>query len=1100
MSKRSDPRGRWMHRRPPLLLPMLVGLLLTGSCARTLPEDDTPDEYTVESPHEDLESLVWEPRFEPDYNTLQPQPWVEVVTQTQARTVVVRPDSLVFPKAENPEVRQWEPGRVVVSAPSDGPGANPLGFARRVVSVAELGESLVVETEAAALEDIVTGELRLTFDYANMETVDISKLDLEWAASHLYVDANVMSPSVEGNPDDEPLPGVEEERAPGQVNALFLGAIWNAISAVGEALGGAALAVAHAAVDVWKAVTVDGITTGVNIQPEIKNSYSSTLFTLKYEKDFNEAGKRPLQLSLQGSGKAAVSYSFNPGAQVEVKVPAILAVGGAESTSMTLNVDSKARLKLDVEALVNATISSAGGKSGKELQDKLAERTKFAEEVLTQAKLKYLGHPDMRPAGGWKRNILVTKPAVQTVLVGPVPVVFTQTIQVDLECGFEAKAGVKATLSHEQNATFKFKATYKNGKLTTEEPVLTKKKNTKANVTGEGSLVVVCGLIPRLNVYVYDALGVNAGVRASLVASAKYASRCVGNKAKADLTLGLDGNLGVQAGGRVQPPGTSYAGSSGVGLGWDIGPIELANVQFPLVDPLKFTLNDGLGYCADTCGNKKKDGFETDVDCGGGSCGACAKGKVCSLNSDCAFGYCNAGKCSDANHCGNGVVDGDETGVDCGGARCGPCANKQGCIRSEDCVSGFCKRSTSSGIDFGTCVQNHCKTGVMDADESGVDCGGKDCPKCELKARCSVDADCTSGVSDGVFCVPSTCKDRRKSAGETDVDCGGPVCARCDSGKKCEKTSDCMLQKGGSHLYCSQAFAPPLGPLCIPSLCDDGKESWDESDVDCGGPCAPCAQGKKCLRQSDCGVGLTCDASTSPHRCVAFTCDAGKYLANDVCSDVGVGYWSPANSNARNACTNAPGNAEYTSATATQADCPWTCKVGYRRDSTGTRCVESSTAQLLTCAADEVAVGIHGRAGAWLDALGMRCARFDSGAIIGAATSATAIGGSGGTAFIRDCGPGAVLHKVTGINGWAVGSPNQSWCSEINLSTIEVSCRDLQTGAVDTLTPVGGSGSCTKGKETYSLQCGGNGVVRGFVVDSANTSTYVGYMLDLSCR
>ncbi|WAM28225.1 hypothetical protein [Myxococcus sp. NMCA1] len=291
------------------------------------------------------------------------------------------------------------------------------------------------------------------------------------------------------------------------------------------------------------------------------------------------------------------------------------------------------------------------------------------------------------------------------------------------------------------------------------------------------------------------------------------------------------------------------------------------------------------------------------------------------------------------------------------------------------------------------------------------------------------------------------------------------------------------------------------GVFCVPTTCKDGIKTGGETDVDCGGPvCARCGKGKRCHQQSDCDVGLTCDTSTSPRRCVAFTCDAGKYLANDVCVDVGSGYWSPANSNERRACTNAPANAEYTSPAATQADCPWTCKAGYRRDSTGTKCVESSTAQLLTCAADEVAAGIHGRAGAWLDALGMRCARSDSGTIIGAATSATAIGGSGGTAFTRDCGPGAVLHEVTGINGWAKAPVNQSRWSEINLSTIEVSCRNLQTGEINSLTKVGGSSSCILGKETYSFQCGGNGLVRGFVVDSANTSTYVGYMLDLSCR
>ncbi|WP_223643722.1 hypothetical protein [Corallococcus sp. EGB] len=1078
---------------------MLACLLLTGSCAETLPEDDTPAEFTAESPHEDLDSVVWEPQFEPDYNNLQPQPWVEVVTETQARTVVVRPDALIFPKAENPEVLEWEAGKVVVSAPSDGPGANPLGFARRVVSVTEVDDTLVVETEAAALEDIVSGELRLTFDYSNMETVDISKLDLEWAASHLYVDANVMSPSVEGNPDDEPLPEVEEEWDPSQPGDPFLGSIWNAIKLVGEVIGGAAKAVADAAVDVWKAVTVEGITKGLEIKPEIKNNYSSPLFTLKeYKKTFNEAGKTPYTLSISGSGSAAVEYTFNPGAQVEVHVPGVF--GGRDSTRMTLNVDSNARLKLDLKAILNAKVASVGTLEGNELAKKLAERTKFAEDALAEAKQKYLGNPDMRPAGGWKRNILVTKPAVQTVLVGPVPVVFTQTLQVDLECGFEAKAGIKANVTYEQNATFKFAASYENGALKNDEPVFTNAKNTVVTVTGEGSLVVVCGLIPRLNVYVYDALGVNAGVRASLVASAKYASRCEGNKAKADITLGLDANLGVQVGGRVQPPGTSFAKSSGVGLGWDIGPIEVATHQFPLVENKKFSLNDGLGFCADTCGNGKRDGRETGVDCGGGSCGACAAGKNCSVNSDCALGYCNAGKCSAADHCASGVVDGDETGIDCGGAKCKPCGNEQGCSRPEDCASGYCGKETKGGVEFGSCVQNHCVSGVRDADESGVDCGGKVCEKCKNGARCAVGADCASGVSDGTFCVPSYCKDRTKSGDETDVDCGGPVCARCGSGKKCKQNSDCVLRQDSYHMYCAQTAL--LGQICLPSQCDNGEKNWDESDVDCGGPCGPCSQGKVCLQQKDCAAGLMCDESTSPRFCVPFLCGAGQYLSNGVCVDVGIGYWSPANSNARNVCTNAPANADYTSPTAAQATCPWTCKPGYLRDGAGTKCVKNDTVQLLTCGEDEVAVGIHGRAGEWLDALGMRCARFDSGQIIGATTSAPSIGGVGGNLFTQDCAPGEVVQKVTGINGWAKSAQNQPWCSEFNLSTIVLSCRNLKTGKLTAIPKVGGGDtSCKVGNlPEYSFGCGASGFLRGLVVDSANTSTYVGYVLDKSCR
>lgn len=45
-----------------------------------------------------------------------------------------------------------------------------------------------------------------------------------------------------------------------------------------------------------------------------------------------------------------------------------------------------------------------------------------------------------------------------------------------------------------------------------------------------------------------------------------------------------------------------------------------------------------------TCGDQKKDGDETDVDCGG-SCAPCNDGQACVLESDCASQRCSAGVC-----------------------------------------------------------------------------------------------------------------------------------------------------------------------------------------------------------------------------------------------------------------------------------------------------------------------------------------------------------------------------------------------------------------------------------------------------------------------
>src|SRR5581483_11242975 len=75
-----------------------------------------------------------------------------------------------------------------------------------------------------------------------------------------------------------------------------------------------------------------------------------------------------------------------------------------------------------------------------------------------------------------------------------------------------------------------------------------------------------------------------------------------------------------------------------------------------------------------TCSDGVTNGNETDVDCGG-SCSACALGKMCKLDGDCGTGhYCHAtmNQCV-ADPCADGKKDGAETAVDCGGGSCGGC-------------------------------------------------------------------------------------------------------------------------------------------------------------------------------------------------------------------------------------------------------------------------------------------------------------------------------------------------------------------------------------------------------------------------------------------
>jgi hypothetical protein len=104
---------------------------------------------------------------------------------------------------------------------------------------------------------------------------------------------------------------------------------------------------------------------------------------------------------------------------------------------------------------------------------------------------------------------------------------------------------------------------------------------------------------------------------------------------------------------------------------------------------------DGINLVCDAtqCADNRKDGAETDVDCGGGMCSACAVGKNCQVNTDCLTSACNiSSHTCVASQCQDGQKDGSETDVDCGGPNaCARCAVGQSCQVSSDCVAGhFC--------------------------------------------------------------------------------------------------------------------------------------------------------------------------------------------------------------------------------------------------------------------------------------------------------------------------------------------------------------------------------------------------------------------------
>ena len=223
--------------------------------------------------------------------------------------------------------------------------------------------------------------------------------------------------------------------------------------------------------------------------------------------------------------------------------------------------------------------------------------------------------------------------------------------------------------------------------------------------------------------------------------------------------------------------------------------------------------------------------------------GAGATFDICISDNGAQCGFEGVGFCD---HCNNGIVDADETGVDCGGADCDLC----------HCFNGI-QDVDETGIDCGGADCNPCPTcsdGIWNGDETAVDCGGSVCLACHclngIMDADEVDIDC--GGADCPPCV-ETCSDGVMNQDETGIDCGG-VCGGdcCANGYQDINLGEGGVDCGGTCPVCltccdgiqnqgetSLDCGGPNCPVCVPT-CSDGLMNQDETGIDCGGVCPAC--------------------------------------------------------------------------------------------------------------------------------------------------------------------------------------------------------------------------------------------------------------------
>ena len=210
------------------------------------------------------------------------------------------------------------------------------------------------------------------------------------------------------------------------------------------------------------------------------------------------------------------------------------------------------------------------------------------------------------------------------------------------------------------------------------------------------------------------------------------------------------------------------------------------------------------GFCrVPNCADGVENGTETDVDCGGAapSCVRCADGLGCAGAGDCASGICTAGTCQ-APSCTDGVRNGAETDVDCGGGTCPGCGLHAHCTAPTDCASGVCSNAQCTcGNHLFTFTVNSNSGGVFDSAEwpggTAAQSGPVGCNVTINRPNANIDLVCTLAAPFSVagFSGYSQCI----GAGGEDGDGCEPVsCPPAGVGSCCSGRPSCSAALNGS--------------------------------------------------------------------------------------------------------------------------------------------------------------------------------------------------------------------------------------------------------------------------------------------------------------
>jgi len=174
---------------------------------------------------------------------------------------------------------------------------------------------------------------------------------------------------------------------------------------------------------------------------------------------------------------------------------------------------------------------------------------------------------------------------------------------------------------------------------------------------------------------------------------------------------------------------TSAATTGGPTTGAPTTDPSTGSTAGPTSDATTGTASGSTTGAPATCDDEVANGDETDVDCGGGTCPACAADKMCGENADCASMACLGGLCFGAPEC---WVDAECDAAVCNTAICqdfvcvgapldgDPCDDDLLCTASGTCLMGACEVPAPAPVPLGDVADAIKIDGVVDGGRAGT--------------------------------------------------------------------------------------------------------------------------------------------------------------------------------------------------------------------------------------------------------------------------------------------------------------------------------------------------------------------------------------------